>query len=75
VPRSSLTVADEGLDAAPPPTAAPPACALCSTTSTPTARTVRTFAVRSATLDDVFLALTGHTATTPKTDDKVTAGA
>ena len=40
----------------------------------PDRTTVRTFAVRSATLDDVFLALTGHTATTPKTDDKETAG-
>ena len=35
---------------------------------------VRTFAVRSATLDDVFLALTGHTATAPKTEEKETAG-
>ena len=41
----------------------------------PDRTTVRTFAVRSATLDDVFLALIGHTATTPNTDDKVTAGA
>jgi ABC-2 type transport system ATP-binding protein len=37
----------------------------------PQRRAVRTFAVHTATLDDVFLALTGHTATRP---EKETAG-
>ena len=39
----------------------------------PGRRTVRTFAVRTATLDDVFLALTGHTATVAPAQEE-TAG-
>ena len=36
----------------------------------PTRRTVERFAVHSATLDDVFLALTGRPADRPSTDDE-----
>ena len=43
-----------------PPTAAPRTCARCSTRSTPTAAPCAASRVHSATLDDVFLALTGH---------------
>jgi len=40
----------------------------------PERRAVRTFAVHSATLDDVFLALTGHAAGRPEKPEKETAG-
>jgi ABC-2 type transport system ATP-binding protein len=40
----------------------------------PERRAVRTFAVHSATLDDVFLALTGHSAGRPEKPEKETAG-
>ena len=48
------------------PTAAPRTCARCSTRSIPAATAVERFSVHTATLDDVFLALTGHTTTRPE---------
>ena len=45
-------------------------CGRCSTSSIPTARRVARFAVHSATLDDVFLALTGHRSRRPMSGDR-----
>ena len=50
------------------PTAARRTCARCSTRSTPAREAVERFAVHSATLDDVFLALTGHTTSPTRTE-------
>ena len=58
--RAALPDRDRAHACPSPPTAARRTSARCSTSSTRTARAVDRFAVHTATLDDVFLALTGH---------------